>query len=302
MDGEISGASQGALRAVKRVIASAPWIFIVIWSSGFVVAKYAFPSADALYFLAIRLIIATVILFLLTVALRQPLKLSRSDLYSSLAIGLCLHGFYLAGVWYAIELGAPAGLSSVITSIQPVLVSLLAVRILKEPLTAKQIVGLVLGLAGVFLVVLPKLSKADGFTAESIGFLVMGLLGSTAATLLQKKFGHSIPLMIGTTYQFGVAGFVLLIFSFATGRTRFEITHTAVWAMLWAVLVTSIAAVLLLLWLLNRGSAAKVSSLLYLVPPMAVVQALVLFGEKVNAQAIIGIVMTALGVALVLRS
>jgi drug/metabolite transporter (DMT)-like permease len=287
---------------VKRVVTAAPWIFIVIWSSGFVVAKYAFPSGDALFFLAIRLILATVILFLLTIALRQPLKLSRSDIYSSLAIGISLHGFYLAGVWYAIELGAPAGLSSVITSIQPVLVSLLAVRILMEPLTYRQIAGLVLGLAGVFLVVLPKLSKADGFTAESVGFLVMGLLGSTVATLLQKKIGHSIPLMMGTTYQFGIAAIILLIFSLATGRTYFELTATAVWAMLWAVLVTSIAAVLLLLWLLNHGSAAKVSSLLYLVPPMAVLQAFVLFGEKVNAQAVLGIVMTALGVALVLRS
>jgi drug/metabolite transporter (DMT)-like permease len=287
---------------VKRVVTAAPWIFIVIWSSGFVVAKYAFPSGDALYFLAIRLILATVILFLLTIALRQPLKLSRSEIYSSLAIGISLHGFYLAGVWYAIELGAPAGLSSVITSIQPVLVSLLAVRILMEPLTYRQIAGLVLGLAGVFLVVLPKLSKADGFTAESVGFLVMGLLGSTVATLLQKKIGHSIPLMMGTTYQFGIAAIILLIISLATGRTYFELTATAVWAMLWAVLVTSIAAVLLLLWLLNHGSAAKVSSLLYLVPPMAVLQAFVLFGEKVNAQAVLGIVMTALGVALVLRS
>lgn len=287
---------------MKRVVAAAPWIFIVIWSSGFVVAKYAFPSGDALFFLAIRLMLATVILFLLTIALRQPLKLSRSDIYSSLAIGISLHGFYLAGVWYAIELGAPAGLSSVITSIQPVLVSLLAVRILMEPLTARQIAGLVLGIAGVFLVVLPKLSKADGFTAESVGFLVMGLLGSTVATLLQKKIGHSIPLMMGTTYQFGIAAIILLVFSLATGRTYFELTATAVWAMLWAVLVTSIAAVLLLLWLLNHGSAAKVSSLLYLVPPMAVLQAFVLFGEKVNAQAVLGIVMTALGVALVLRS
>jgi drug/metabolite transporter (DMT)-like permease len=130
----------------------------------------------------------------------------------------------------------------------------------------------------------------------------MGLLGRTVATLLQKKIGHSIPLMMGTTYQFGIAAIILLIFSLATGRTYFELTATAVWAMLWAVLVTSIAAVLLLLWLLNHGSAAKVSSLLYLVPPMAVLQAFVLFGEKVNAQAVLGIVMTALGVALVLRS
>jgi len=287
---------------VKRLISAAPWIFIVIWSSGFVVAKFAFADADALYFLAIRLILASLILFILTLALRQPMRLSRSDIKASLLIGLALHGLYLAGVWYAVELGAPAGLSSVITSMQPIIVSLLAVQILSEPLTRKQLSGLFFGLAGVFLVVLPKLSGSDGFTAESLAFLFMALAGSTIATLLQKKIGHSIPLMMGTTYQFAIAGIVLLIVSIVRGKTSIELTHTTVWTMAWAVLVTSIAAVLLLLWLLNKGSAAKVSSLLYLVPPMAVVQAFVLFEEKVSAVGIIGIAMTAMGVALVIRS
>ncbi len=287
---------------MKRLISAAPWIFIVIWSSGFVVAKFAFADADALYFLAIRLILAALILFMLTLALRQPMRLSRSDIKSSLLIGLALHGLYLAGVWYAVELGAPAGLSSVITSMQPIIVSLLAVQILSEPLTRKQLSGLFFGLAGVFLVVLPKLSGSDGFTAESLAFLFVALAGSTIATLLQKKIGHSIPLMMGTTYQFAIAGIVLLIVSIVRGETSIELTHTTVWTMAWAVLVTSIAAVLLLLWLLNKGSAAKVSSLLYLVPPMAVVQAFVLFDEKVSAVGIIGIAMTAMGVALVIRS
>ena len=287
---------------MKRLVSAAPWIFIVIWSSGFVVAKFAFADADALYFLAIRLILASLILFILTLALRQPMRLSRSDIKASLLIGLALHGLYLAGVWYAVELGAPAGLSSVITSMQPIIVSLLAVQILSEPLTRKQLSGLFFGLAGVFLVVLPKLSGSDGFTAESLAFLFMALAGSTIATLLQKKIGHSIPLMMGTTYQFAIAGIVLLIVSIVRGKTSIELTHTTVWTMAWAVLVTSIAAVLLLLWLLNKGSAAKVSSLLYLVPPMAVVQAFVLFDEKVSAVGIIGIAMTAMGVALVIRS
>jgi drug/metabolite transporter (DMT)-like permease len=287
---------------MKRLISAAPWIFIVIWSSGFVVAKFAFADADALYFLAIRLILAAIILFILTLALRQPIRLSRSDIKASLLIGLALHGLYLAGVWYAVELGAPAGLSSVITSMQPIIVSLLAVQILSEPLTRKQLSGLFFGLAGVFLVVLPKLSGTDGFTAESLAFLFMALAGSTIATLLQKKIGHSIPLMMGTTYQFTIAGIVLLLVSIMRGKTSIELTHTTVWTMAWAVLVTSIAAVLLLLWLLNKGSAAKVSSLLYLVPPMAVVQAFVLFDEKVSAVGIIGIAMTAMGVALVIRS
>jgi drug/metabolite transporter (DMT)-like permease len=287
---------------MKKLVGAAPWIFILIWSSGFVVAKYGFSDADSLFFLAIRLLLAAVILFVLTAALRQPLRLSRTDLRASLAIGIALHGFYLAGVWYAIELGAPAGLSSVITSMQPIVVSLLAVRLLNESLTRRQLAGLIFGLLGVFLVVLPKLSKADGFTSESLLFLFLALAGSTVATLLQKKIGHSIPLMIGTTYQFAIAGLGLLLISIGRGRTRFEITHTSFWTMAWAVLVTSIAAVLLLLWLLNRGSAAKVSSLLYLVPPMAVLQAFILFGETVTPLGGIGIVMTALGVALVIRS
>ena len=287
---------------MKKLVGAAPWIFILIWSSGFVVAKYGFEDADSLFFLAIRLLLAAAILFLLTVALRQPLRLSRVDLKASLYIGLALHGFYLAGVWYAIELGAPAGLSSVITSMQPILVSLLAVRLLAEPLTKRQLGGLFFGLAGVVLVVLPKLSKADGFTSESLVLLFAALGGSTLATILQKKIGHSIPLMIGTTYQFAIAGVALLAISILRGRTHFELTHTSFWTMTWAVLVTSIAAVLLLLWLLNKGSAAKVSSLLYLVPPMAVLQALVLFGEKVSTVGVVGIAMTAIGVALVIRS
>jgi len=286
---------------MKRLIAVAPWFFIIIWSSGFVVARYAFKDADALYFLAIRLLLATAILFSLTVVLKQPIRLSRRDLLSSLAIGIALHGLYLAGVWYAIELGAPSGLSSVITSMQPIVVSLLAVRLLSEPLTRRQLVGLLCGLSGVVLVVLPKLSKSGGFTSETLAFLFIALAGSTIATLLQKKIGHSIPLLIGTTYQFAIAGFGLLAISLIRGKTRFVITHTSIWAMAWAVLVTSIAAVLLLLWLLNRGSAAKVSSLLYLVPPMAVLQAFILFHEKVSREELLGIALTAAGVALVIR-
>ena len=185
---------------------------------------------------------------------------------------------------------------------QPIVVSLLAVRFLNEPLTKKQLGGLFCGLSGVILVVLPKLSKSGGFTVETLAFLFLALAGSTIATLLQKKVGHSIPLMIGTTYQFAIAGFGLLAISLIRGKTRFEVTHTSIWAMTWAVLITSIAAVLLLLWQLNRGSAAKVSSLLYLVPPMAVLQAFLLFHEKVSPQEILGIVMTAAGVALVIRT
>lgn len=287
---------------MRRLAVTAPWIFTIIWSSGFVVAKYAFADGDSLFFLALRLLLAAAILFLLTIVLHQPLLLNRSEFLATALIGLSLHGLYLGGVWYAIELGAPAGLSSVITSMQPILVSLLAVQLLSEPLNKRQLAGLFFGLSGVVLVVLPKLTGANSFTAESLSLLIVALAGSTIATLLQKKIGHSIPLMIGTTYQFLIAGVVMLIISIARGRTRFELTPTSFWTMTWAVLVTSIAAILLLLWLLNHGSAARVSSLLYLVPPMAVLQGYFLFQEKVQALGIFGIVLTALGVALVIQS
>jgi len=287
---------------MKNLARVAPWIFTIIWSSGFVVAKFGFEDSDSLYFLALRLLFAAVILFFITLALRLPLTLSREDLIATILIGLALHGLYLGGVWYAIELGAPAGLSSVITSLQPILVSLLAVGLLAEPLTLRQIFGLLFGLSGVVLVVLPKLTGASGFTAESLTLLVLALIGSTVATLLQKKIGRSIPLMAGTTYQFLVAGIVMLLISIFRGRTHFELTHTSFWTMTWAVLVTSIAAILLLLWLLNNGSAAKVSSLLYLVPPMAVLQGFLLFQETVGPLGILGILMSAFGVALVIQS
>ena len=286
---------------MKKLIPSAPWIFILIWSSGFVVAKYAFADGDSLFFLSLRLLLAAIILYIFSLALHQPHNLNAAEIKISVAIGLTLHGLYLGGVWYAIELGAPAGLSSVITSLQPVLVSLLAVRLLAEPLTYRQIAGLVAGLGGVFLVVLPKFTESDGFSAHSLSFLVTALIGSTAATIIQKRFGKSVPLLMGTTYQFLSAGLVLLVISILTGRTRFDITTSSILTMAWAVSVTSIAAVLLLLWLLNHGSAAKVSSLLYLVPPMAVVQGFILFNEKVAFVGIFGIVLTALGVALVIK-
>ncbi len=284
---------------MERLERSAPWIFVLIWSSGFVVAKYAFRSSDVIFFLSIRLFIAALILALITKALRQSLRLSRGDLLASIAIGIALHALYLGGVWQAIAEGSPSGIASVITSLQPVLVSLIAVKLLGERLTGYQVAGLALGLSGVILVLEPAFERAGEMTVIALILLVAALTGSTSATLMQKKIGHSIPLLAGTTYQFLIAAIILGIYSLVTGQTTMEWNLESSLAMAWAVLVTSIIAILLLLWMLTRGSAARVSSLLYLVPPTTAVQAWFLFGEKLNPQAIIGIAMTALGVALV---
>jgi drug/metabolite transporter (DMT)-like permease len=277
----------------------APGIFVVIWSSGFVVAKYAFRNSDVIFFLSIRLLIAAAILALITKALGQSLRLSRRDFLISLAIGIALHALYLGGVWQAIAEGSPAGIASVITSLQPVLVSLIAIRLLGERLSRNQFFGLILGLLGVILVLEPAFAQAGEMTVLALALLILALSGSTSATLTQKKIGTSIPLLAGTTVQFLIAGVVLGLYSFATRKTYIDWNTESILAMSWAIIVTSLIAVLLLLWMLTKGSTARVSSLLYLVPPMTAIQALILFGEKLNPQAIIGIAMTALGVALV---
>jgi drug/metabolite transporter (DMT)-like permease len=287
---------------MKTLERYAPWVFVVIWSSGFVVAKFAFISSDVIFFLSVRLLIAAGILALVTKALGHSLKLTRGDLLASLAIGIALHALYLGGVWEAIAQGSPSGIASVITSLQPVLVSLIAVRLLGEKLTRNQLLGLFLGLAGVILVLAPAFSRTGEMTVIALALLIAALSGSTSATLMQKKLGHSIPLLAGTTYQFLIAGIVLGIYSVASGRTSIDWNLGSSLAMVWAVVVTSLIAILLLLWMLTHGSAARVSSLLYLVPPTTAIQAFILFGEKLNPQAIIGIAMTALGVALVQRS
>jgi drug/metabolite transporter (DMT)-like permease len=287
---------------MNRIERWTPWVFVLIWSSGFVVAKYAFEYSDVLFFLGVRLLIAGCILLVITLALGQSLRLTRRQILISLSLGLTLQGLYLGGVWEAIANGSPAGIASVVTSTQPILVSILAFMILKERLLRKQITGLVLGFAGVVLVLSPALTATGEMTFIALALLILGLSGSTSATLIQKKFGDSLPLLAGTTYQFLFAGVILTLISVLSGRTNLQWNLQSTLAMAWAVIVTSIIAVVALLWMLQRGSAAKVSSLLYLVPPAASLQAWALFGEKLNAQSIIGIAMTALGVALVQRT
>jgi drug/metabolite transporter (DMT)-like permease len=288
--------------STKALSTWAPWIFTVIWSSGFVVAKYAFPHSDVIFFLSVRLIIAAALLGLVAKLMGHSLRLSMRDLLVSALVGISLHAIYLGGVWEAISLGAPSGISAVITSLQPLLVSIFAIALLGEKLRSTQYVGLIFGFIGVLVVLAPSFEKSGAMTWLSVSLLLAALAGSTFSTLSQRKFGIEVPLLVGTTYQFLIAGVVLGVLSLVSGHTHLEWNLQSSLAMLWAVLVTSIAAVLLLLWMLTQGSATKVSSLLYLVPPMTAIQAFILFGEKLNAQIVIGIAMTALGVALVQRS
>ena len=277
----------------------APYLFVFLWSTGFVGAKYGLPFADPFIFLSLRIFIAAGILFIAARLMHAQISLTRSDIGKSSLLGLFLHAFYLGGVFFAISQGVSAGVAAVITSLQPVFVSILAVKVLGEKLRWSQFAGLVTGLIGVVLVLGPTFDSS----VSKIGLagVFVALLGSTTATLMQKKFGADIPLVVGTAYQYLAAGAVLGIAAIATGGTRIEFTPKFGAAMIWLILALSVGAVLLLLRLLNSGSAASVSSLFYLVPPATALEAYILFGEKVNTQGFLGIGVTALGVWLVIR-
>ena len=299
MDGKIVSAIEVNLRGLK-LASFAPILFVVLWSTGFVGAKYGLPYADPFIFLSVRVLIAALLLFAIAALLKSPIAIGKSAISRSALIGFFLHACYLGGVFFAISKGLPAGVAAVVTSVQPVLVSLLAIKVLGETLKRKQIVGLFLGFVGVITVLAPSFKEA--IPISGVVAILVALLGSTTATLLQKKIGADVPLISGTAYQYLASGLVLGVAAIATGGTRIQWSQEFIITFVWLLAALSVGAILLLLWLLNTGSAASVSSLLYLVPPATALEAFFIFGEKVNTQGLLGIGITALGVWLVISN
>jgi drug/metabolite transporter (DMT)-like permease len=289
----------------RAAVAAAPVVFVLLWSTGFVGAKYGLPYAEPFTFLALRLALAGVLLAGLALALPAGRPPSRAQVGRAGVAGLLLHAGYLGGVFSAIATGLPASVAAVVVSLQPVLTASLASRVLGERLVARQWLGLVLGVGGVALVVAPGLASSAGsagaFPPGGVASCLLALLAGTAGTLWQKRHGDDTPLLWGTAVQYAAAALALVILAGATESMAIEWTAEFVAALVWLVLGLSLGAVLLLLLLLRRGSASGVSSLFYLVPPATAVEAYLLFGEQLPPFSLAGVLVTAVGVALVLR-
>ncbi|MDP9459776.1 MAG: DMT family transporter [Actinomycetota bacterium] len=280
-----------------------PVLFVLLWSTGFVGAKYGLPYAEPFTFLGVRLVAAAVLLALLALVMRSARPASRAQTGHAAVAGVLLHAGYLGGVFYAISIGVPAGVAAVIVSLQPVLTAFLANQLLQEHPTRRQWLGLVLGVLGVALVVGPGIAASPGsdvpLPVAGLASCLVALASGTAGTLYQKRNGDAVPLVWGTAVQYAAAAVPLLLLAVGTERMTIRWTGNFVLALVWLVLVLSIGAVLLLLLLLRRGTASSVSSLLYLVPPATAVEAYLLFGERLSALSLVGIGVTAAGVALV---
>ncbi len=289
-------------RAPVRRAGLAPVGFVLLWSTGFVGARYGLPYAAPFTFLAVRLAIAGVLLAGLAAATRSLSALSLQQVRNASVAGLLLHAGYLGGVFFAIADGLPASVAAVVVSLQPLLTAALATRLLDEHLVGRQWVGLGVGVAGVGLVLAPGLSAGQGaYAPVAVLACVVALIAGSAGTLWQKRHGDRIPLLTGTAVQYGAAALLLLVLALATEDTSIRWTPRFVVAMVWLVVALSLGAILLLLLLLRRGSAASVSSLFYLVPPATALESYVVFGEQLKPLSLLGIGVTAVGVALVLR-
>ena len=259
------------------------------------------PYAPPFYFVAIRMAIASLLLFIAIAFLRKSQPISRSIILPSTLIGLTLHGAYLGGCFFAVSRGLPAGVTALIASLQPVLVSLFAARYLGEPLRARAVAGLALGLAGLFVVVIPRINMTgtNSISLISIAACVVGLLGGTSGTILQKKYGGEIPTLAGTSIQYASTAIVLLTLALIFETPEIQWTSQFIGALSWLVLALSFGAILLLFFLLSYGSAASVSSLYYLVPAATAIEAYFFFDEHISPLSLVGTLITVIGVWLV---
>lgn len=277
----------------------APALFVFLWSTGFISAKLGLPYIEPMTFLVLRFL-ATALGFLAVVLWLGLAWPSPRIILHQCVAGLLLQGVYLGGVFASLAAGVEAGASALIVGLQPLLVAAVAAPLLGERVAARQWLGLALGLLGVGLVVVEKLGRGLG-TPAGVLLSVLALLGITAGTLYQKRFGAGVDLRVGNVFQFGVAAAATLVLALAFEDLAIDWTPSLIIALAWSILVLSFGAVTLLYVLIRKGAAARVSSLFFLVPPTTALMAWAMFDELLPPLAILGMAIAMAGVALVNR-
>ncbi|HYH17299.1 MAG TPA: DMT family transporter [Azospirillum sp.] len=278
-----------------------PVVFVLLWSTGFIGAKYGLPYAEPLTFLLVRMALVAAVLGAVAFAMGAPWPKSWAEAGRIALAGLLVHGVYLGGVFIAISKGVPAGVTSIIVGLQPLLTASLAGKLLGERVTGRQWTGLLMGLAGVLLVVWEKLTlNVSGTTA--VLFALAALVGITLGTLYQKRHCTGMDLRSGAAIQYTATAVL-----YGAAAPFFETMHIRwtgefVFALLWLTFVLSVGAIFLLYILIRRGAAARVASLFYLVPPVTAVTAWALFDERLGLVALAGMALAVSGVALVNRA
>nr|MBL8456939.1 DMT family transporter [Zoogloeaceae bacterium] len=276
-----------------------PFLFVVLWSTGFLGAKYGLPHAEPLTFLLIRYALVIVLMTAIAWAMKAPWPRDWRQVVHIGVTGLLVQAAYLGGVFVAIHKGLPAGVAALVVGMQPLLTALGAGWLLGERVGAWQWLGLVMGFVGVALVVGSKAAVGAVPSGELIAMLVpvvVALGAITVGTLYQKRYCPAFDLRSGSVIQFVPSLAVTALLA-----SRFETMDVAwngefVFALLWLVLVLSLGAISLLNLLIRSGSAVNVASLFYLTPPTTALFAWWLFGETLGGVALLGMLVAVAGV------
>ena len=282
------------------LIKAMPLVFVLIWSTGFVVARYGMPYAPPMTFLCIRfaLSFACFLLWALWSGSRWPQ--GRRQWLHLAVIGVLLQAGYLGGVWSAVKLGMGAGLSALIVGLQPIFTaiwfSLVGARV-----SGRQWLGLLVGLLGVVLVVLEKVQRSLEVTPTSLGFALMALAAITVGTIYQKRYVANTDVRAANTVQLGVAMLVTLPLALLESESVIW-SAPMIGALAWSVLVLTVLGGSLLFLLIQRGAVMTVTSLFYLVPPTTALLAWLLFNEHLSMLIGAGVVLTAIAVGLVVKT
>lgn len=276
-------------------------LFLFFWASGFVAAKYGFPYAEPFTFLALRFALAVAILVPLALIWRVRWPVGRGARGHVVIAGLLVQSTYLVGVYYGIYLGLSTGVMALIVGLQPLITGALAAPLLGERVTQRQWIGLVLGFAGLGMVVWDKADPGGG-AAVALVFAVLGLAGITLGTIYQKRFCAGVDIRAAVTIQNATSGLLMAALALAFETRQVAWTGEFVFALLWSTIGLSVIAIALYYMLVQRGAAARVTSLIYLSPPTTALMGWAAFGETFAPLALAGMVVAVAGVALANRT
>ena len=283
-----------------------PLLFVLIWSTGFIAAKYSMQHADPFVFLCLRMMLTTLalipILCLFGVTLPRKFWPYRHDMVT----GVLLHCCYLGFVFWPIKEGMPSGIVAIIIGIQPILTMVLASIYIAESFTIKKLISLTVGFVGVAIVILGKfglgLIDDDGLGLIPIGMCLLSLLSASSSIIYQKKFCDQSNLLIGVLMQYVAATVATAIFAVMFGESwQVAWSPSFAIALTWQVFGLSIGGVVLLMSIIKLGEASRISSMFYLVPPLVVVEAHYLFNETLNFISIAGMALCVAGIYFVNR-
>lgn len=278
-----------------------PFLFVWLWSTGFVGARFGLPYTEPFLILAARLVLVVLAFGLLAYILKSA-RLNRKQIAVQLLVGILLHGFYLGGVFYAISIGTPAGIAAIIVGIQPILSAVINWVLFRSHISKRQCAGLVLGFSGLLAVIFgsSEILTSD-FGMLGLGACLLSLLGITFSTLIQRHYGAGTPLVTGAMWQNVSAAGLMLLATFVLETQTYQPTWQLGAALIWMVGPLSVLSIMLLMYMIKTGEMAKVTSYFYLVPPVAVIQTWFLFGETLSLLSMVGCGVVVMGVALVVR-